>query len=521
MRSYYTNAPDPQRFAALMKSADNGDLSALCELQEEMEGRNAFIQGVFSTRRKAVTGLEWDIQPPAGLEEDKAALAASDYCRETLHAVDGFRSALRYLASAIGPNLSMVEIVWEALKPVAFIEVPGSRFVQDLTEGTAVKLITDEDHQGMELPPGKFIVHIPDSRLNWPQRVNLTRATLPYFLAMHYAHADWLAFSEIFGMPWRVATVKGQEPPDTVKGEVIDMLKNIASDGWGFISGDIDVQLLESSKNEGPHPRLLEYCKNTLSILVLGQTLTTDVGDRGSFAAAKVHDNVRVDLLVSDLADEADTLRQQLLAPMTRFRFPNQDVPIPTFVRKVEERKDVEGSRLALEQLRYAHDSGLPVIPREAYDRLGLTMPDDTDDQKEETPVTFNELTLAIERATKIGDLDLVNALRRRISKMIGENLPDLSELNIPTDVPTTPTEEPEPDTEEEPDEEEAMTARAKVLNVIGKTWRTVNDIAARTGLTGKQVRGVVQHSNSDYYVESRRIGKHCQYKAKSQHAPQ
>lgn len=518
-RSYYTDSPNPQRLAALMKNADTGDIGALCELQEEMEGRNAIIQGVFATRRKAVTGLEWDIQPPAGMEEDKAALEAADYCRETLHGIDDFRSALRYLASAIGPNVAMVETIWESLRPVAFRQVPGGRLIQNLQEGTAIKLVTEENQQGMELPPWKFIVHIPDSRIDWPQRVNLTRATVPFFIAMHYAHADWLAFSEIFGQPWRVAKTSGEVPSDEVKGEIIDMLKNVGSDGWGFFTGNVDLQLLESAKSEGPQPKLLQWCKDNLSILVLGQTLTTDIGPVGSRAAAEVHDNVRLDLLMSDLADEAATLRQQLLAPMTRFRFPGRDMPIPTFVREVEERKDVEGARLMLEQLRYAHDAGLPVVPREAYDRLGLTMPDDTEDKKESTPVTFNELTLAIERATNIGDLDLVNALRRRISKIIGEILPDLTELERPSSIPTSPTtpdtspDGPPPDSGN--DNPQPATAREKVLNVISKTWRNVEDIVARTGLNVAQVRGVVQHSKSDLYVLSRRVGKQCEYRAK------
>ena len=49
-----------------------------------------------------------------------------------------------------------------------------------------------------------------------------------------------------------------------------------------------------------------------MTILWLGQSLTTDIGEHGSRAAAEVHDRVREDLLVDDIADEGQTLARDL-----------------------------------------------------------------------------------------------------------------------------------------------------------------------------------------------------------------
>ena len=100
-------------------------------------------------------------------------------------------------------------------------------------------------------------------------------------------------------------------------------------------------------------------------------------------------------------------------------------------MRILEQRVDVEAARLKLEQLNFMSARNLPVDEQDIYQAVELTQPVGKQDKKTdvELAATINELTLGIERATRAGDLPLVNLLRKRIAEMLNESLPDLTEL--------------------------------------------------------------------------------------------
>jgi phage gp29-like protein len=77
-----------------------------------------------------------------------------------------------------------------------------------------------------------------------------------------------------------------------------------------------------------------------MSKAVLGQTLTTEVGDKGSYAASKTHDSVRTDLMQSDARALGRVIRMQLIAPMVVFNF-GTGVSLPNFGFDAEEAEDL------------------------------------------------------------------------------------------------------------------------------------------------------------------------------------
>jgi phage gp29-like protein len=191
----------------------------------------------------------------------------------------------------------------------------------------------------------------------------------------HYSRADWMAYSEIYGMPWRWVEFT-DAVVDADRATAKEMVENIGSDTAAALPEGVQLKTLEVSGTGETFQKQLEWADNTISILYLGQTLTTDIGDRGSFAAAKVHDNVRADLLLADIQSEARMIREQVIRPMCRLRFPGNDAPCPHFKRILFERRDVDSDRLNLEQIRAARELGLPLEVDEVYDRLGFTKPE-------------------------------------------------------------------------------------------------------------------------------------------------
>jgi phage gp29-like protein len=110
--------------------------------------------------------------------------------------------------------------------------------------------------------------------------------------------------------------------------------------------------------------------------------LTTDVtgsGGLGGAGAAAVHEGVKRLITEQDIKAEAQTLRQQLFAPMLRFRFPTRfwKMPLPQWVRRF---RDATTADVKAGMIRTAsQEIGLPVPQRWAMESLGI--PEAEDDE--------------------------------------------------------------------------------------------------------------------------------------------
>ncbi len=108
----------PQRLTWILRAADAGDLYDQAELFEEMEEKDAHLASVLQTRKLAVTGLEWRLDPAS---EDPGDQEVADFCREALEALK-LKSALLHLLDAVGKGFAACEIIWR---------VSGNRVVVD------------------------------------------------------------------------------------------------------------------------------------------------------------------------------------------------------------------------------------------------------------------------------------------------------------------------------------------------------------------------------------------------------
>ena len=83
---------------------------------------------------------------------------------------------------------------------------------------------------------------------------------------------------------------------------------------------------------------MAEFCNREMSKAILGQTLTTDVyRATGTYSAARVHHEVRRDIVQSDADGLAATLQGQLLRPLVGFNFGwHRSVPTLRFYAEEE-----------------------------------------------------------------------------------------------------------------------------------------------------------------------------------------
>jgi phage gp29-like protein len=333
---------------SFLQSADAGSPQVQFELFREMLQKWPRLAAVEATRRLALTGLDWEITPNEDGNNEapsqSQAVRAAEVCHQTLAQLERFRDVLDHLATAIGHGLAIAELVWEAGRLVDVVPVPHSRLITDPHEPWRLRVRTQDDSTlgvPLDVAPAKWIVHKPRAT---PGRLfdgGLLRASAVLFLAQNLSFKDWLIFSQIAGMPLRVAQFDPGTSEDDQR-KLLKMLEQLGTDAAAVFGKNIDMRFVEPARgSDRPYQPLQDYCNTEVTILWLGQHLTTDIRNSGSRAAAEIHDRVREDLLVDDIADESQTIRRDLLTPLVRAQF-GDDMPVPHFRRSLIQSVDTK-----------------------------------------------------------------------------------------------------------------------------------------------------------------------------------
>jgi phage gp29-like protein len=370
-RSYPSVGLTPGRALSFLHAADAGAPQMQFELFGEMLQKWPRLAAVEATRRLALTGLDWEVEPA---DSSTQATEAAEHCRTTLATLDRFHDALDHLANAIGYGIAIAELVWVDGKLTDVVPVPYSRLVSDTNEPWRLRVRTEEDPSvgvALDEQPNKWIVHQPAATPGRNFEGGLLRASVLPYVAQNLSFKDWLIYSQIAGMPVRVGRF---EPgtPESDKQQLLRMLEALGTDAVAVLSKNIELQLLETRGGNKPYQPLQEYCNNEITILWLGQHLTTDLRGEGSRAAAEIHDRVREDLLVDDIADESQTIRRDLLTPLVRARF-GDGVAVPHLRRSLIQSVD---TKVLADTLAVAvRELGMKVPQRWVHRALGIPEP--------------------------------------------------------------------------------------------------------------------------------------------------
>ena len=375
VRSYVTDTPTFAKLKRLLRAGDTGDLATTLALFEEMEEKDADTMCAASTRRLALTGLDWEVVSAAEMQESIAdktlANDAAEFVAESFTNLDDFDQALEHLAEAIGPNLAVVELVWEGNELAELVPIPAHRLTQRPSDSMDVRIVTAEEALGILPPPAKFVIHQPNARSGWIFKRCISRAQAFLWLVKHLAIADWVTFCEIFGMPARVGRY-GASTTTEEKEALADMLENMGTQAWAMVSEAVQIEFKESSgRATAPYDGLINFCTRAITKVWLGGHLTVDTAQAtGTYAAGAVQNEVREDIRDDDIRRESRTVRRQIVAPMCAFQYPGRDVPLPIFRRKKPEVEDLVKTADLFE--RGTQRLGLRVPVKWAHEKLGL-----------------------------------------------------------------------------------------------------------------------------------------------------
>ncbi|UZX15006.1 DUF935 domain-containing protein [Thermus sp. PS18] len=348
---YPSRGLTPERLTRILRQGAEGYLAEQAELFLEMEERDALLMSLLQTRKLAVIGLDWRLEPAEASRQGKRVLGALEEVWWNLPLED----LMLDLLSAIPQGVSVVAVAWEwdglLWRPARFRWVHPGALAYD--EAQDRFLLVGERGEAEPFPYGAAIEHRYKARSGLPTRAGLMRSLAWLYLFKHYALKDWVVFAEVYGQPYRI----GKYDPAAGEEErrrLEEAVRSLGADAAGVISKDTEIEILEAAKGQGPqvYEGLIRIANREMAQAVLGQTLTSSEGDGGSYALAKVHERVRIDLLRADARALSRTLREGLIRPFVAFNFGPELLDLAPYpVPGVEEEKDLEARARVLQAL--------------------------------------------------------------------------------------------------------------------------------------------------------------------------
>lgn len=306
----------PQRLAAILLEAEEGDATRYLELAEDMEEKDLNYLAQLGTRKRAVAQLEIAVEAATDSTDD---VANADLVREALRR-DDIEEVLFDILDAVGKGYSVCEILWETSErqwmPRELVWRDPRWFGFSREDGTTLML--REGAELRPLTPYKYIVHTHKAKSGLPIRGGLARAAAWAYLFKNFTIKDWVAFAEVYGQPYRVGKYH-PSATETDKSKLLQAVASIGSDAAAIIPEGMMIEFIEAARSGAAdlYERLTEYMDAQVTKAVLGQTLTSDVSSRGgSRALGEVHDKVRRDIMRSDARQLAATLNRALVRPL-------------------------------------------------------------------------------------------------------------------------------------------------------------------------------------------------------------
>ena len=404
---YPSNGLNPRRLARILREADEGNVRMQMELFEEMEEKDPHLFSQMQTRKLAVTGLDWEVQPFSEDERDKEI---ADFVSEQLKSIENFDEVLIDMLDAIGKGISIMEIAWAVEDGRDIIEnieyVHPKKLLWDAATDE-MKICTSEYPAGVSLPENKFVVHKYKAKSGHAGRAGIMRVVSWMYLFKNYDIKDWVSFCEVFGMPLRLGKYDASASEEDKK-QLMEAIVSLGTDAAGIVPTSTMIEFIESQKTTSVeiYEKLARYCDEQVSKAILGQTLTSDSGG-GSYAQSKTHNEVRHDLTVADAKALAVTIRRDIIRPLVEFNF-GMDADIPLFgfsCHEVEDQKEVAEIYRTL-----VCEMGLDIPKSHIYKKFNIPKPEEGEEilkpPRNETVMPSTEAAEELKLKQKEGQIE-------------------------------------------------------------------------------------------------------------------
>lgn len=262
---------------------------------------DAHVLACYQSRKAGVLNSEWKIEYPEGTESMAPFI-------DRMFADLDVDNIIAQILDAPFYGFSAMEVIWSAVGdrwvPVNVVQKPHEWFVFDM-EGKLRFLSRKNPFDGELLPDFKFLVprHFPTFKNPYGIRI-LSRTFWPVV----FKKGAWKfmgIFLEKYGIPWLIGRAprgSSREDLDEFLAKLVSMSQNAVA----VITEGQEIEGLEMKASQGGNngDTIFSICSRDanaeISKAILGQTLTTEIGNKGAYAASQSHQVVRTDFCSMD-----------------------------------------------------------------------------------------------------------------------------------------------------------------------------------------------------------------------------
>ncbi len=326
-----TTASDPYlpSFTTVMTPTDptlKGKSQGVALYDEIRRDPHAFA--ILQKRKLEVVSREWQVYEASESALDKTI--AEEVTRQVKSIK--FDRVTRGLMGAVLKGYAVAEVIWakrDGLWVIHAIKVKKQRRFRFGPDGELRMLTRAKPVDGESVPDKKFIVHRHsiDDDDDDPYGVGL--GSVLYWPAWfkRQALAHWLRGVEKHAYPTVKATYPGAYD-ETRQAQMLAAIRKLGSDTGISVPENVILELMESKgTGSAEYEKINRYLDEMMSEAVLGETLTTNAGDRGARSLGEVHDGIRVAIAKADSDLVCETFRETAIRWMVELNWPGAAIP--------------------------------------------------------------------------------------------------------------------------------------------------------------------------------------------------
>jgi phage gp29-like protein len=305
-----------------------GQFDAPSQLVDAIGG-DSRVQSAMASRVGGLLGRPMRFTAPPALKDDKKAKRCLDAWREawTTVATEPALSELQFWTTHLA--FCPAQLLWDTSDKlwIPHLAPWQPRYVYYHWTLRTFVAVTLDGQVPITPGDGHWVLHAPHGAYRGWLR-GAMRAIAPWWLARNYALRDWARYSERHGMPILLARTPFGADKDAVNAYKVS-LGQLGQESVIQLPGSVDLEkygTYDLAYLETKDPawegfrELIVQCNAEITLALLGQNLTTEVKE-GSFAAARVHADVRQAILEADARALAQTVYRQMARPFAAINF--------------------------------------------------------------------------------------------------------------------------------------------------------------------------------------------------------
>lgn len=251
--------------------------------------------------------------------------AETDFIRSVFSGFNNFHGTLSQILNSIDVGYAVPELVWEVVdgKYVITKILPRHQGKFKFDEFGQTWLVTEDAEKKVD--DIKFPVFTFQEEFGNRYGSGMYQSLYYYWFIKKQAVKFWSIFTERFAVPVIVA-----ELPDGLSDEdendIKAFIKDFKSATNISLPKDVVLRFLEAEQSGSVEnfDSFMNFLNKSMAIFYLGQTDTSGVDNTsGSYARAKVQNQVREDITLSDIMLLENFINDMIIKPLINLNFPN------------------------------------------------------------------------------------------------------------------------------------------------------------------------------------------------------